>query len=239
MKKKNQLAKYVHDEEIHDMENPNILVPIFMEMFSPKSVCDIGCGIGNFLDVFKKNGVQKVIGYDGKWANKELLAKHLKQDEFITVDFEEALPDPPQKFDLALCLEVAEHISDEKSDQLIDFLTNLSDSIIFSAAIVNQGGFKHVNEQWEEYWEEKFNKKGYKKYDIIRHKIFTNTEIIWWYRQNILVYSKKDLSHFPAVALTNIITKDLFMYKINVINQLVERLKGGVLLRGIRKIMNK
>jgi SAM-dependent methyltransferase len=238
-KQKKNSQKYIHTEETHDMENPSILVPIFSDMFNPKSVCDVGCGIGNFLDVFKQGGAKKVVGYDGKWADMTLVAKHLTPEEFVVIDFEVELPKPAQKFDLALCLEVGEHVSNEKSDNLVDFLTKLSDNVIFSAAIPGQGGFKHINEQWEEYWEEKFNKRGYKKYDIIRHKIFANSKIIYWYRQNIVVYSKNDLSHFPAVPLPNIITKELFTQKIKIINQLVERLKGGILMRTMRKIVKK
>lgn len=208
-------SKYIHDEVTHDMESPSVLVPIFIELLKPKNVCDVGCGVGNFLSTFKKLGVKKVLGYDGQWANKKLIAKHLDINEFRTIDFEKQLPNPDRKFDLVLCLEVAEHVSAGKSDQLIDFLTKLSKTVIFSAALPYQGGQNHINEQWEEYWEEKFYKRGYKKYDIIRHKIFTNRKIQWWYRQNIVVYSKKDLSHFPTVPLTNVITHDLYVIKMN------------------------
>jgi len=212
--------KYIHDEINHDMESPSILVPFFMELFTPDRVCDVGCGIGNFLGIFKKMGVKTVRGYDGAWANKELLAKHLTAEEFRTIDFERPLPQLSETFDIALCLEVAEHVSHAKSSQLVDFLTALSPTIIFSAALPFQGGFNHINEQWEEYWEEKFNRHGYRKYDIVRHKIFANKKIKWWYRQNIVVYSKNDLSRFPEVALTNVIMPENFLHRIAYIRQL-------------------
>lgn len=239
MAKIKPIEKYIQTEETHDMENPSILVPIFYEMFRPRNVCDVGCGIGNFLDIFKRHGVNKVLGYDGKWANMDLLAKHLTPDEFLTIDFEEELPLPPQKFDLALCLEVGEHVSSGNAGNFVKFLTSVSDTIIFSAAIPHQGGFNHINEQWEEYWEEKFNILGFNKYDIIRHKIFTNKKIIYWYRQNIVVYSKKDLSNFPAVPLTNVVTSDVYLRKVKTNEQLVARLRGGILQRAVRKIINK
>jgi len=224
-------VKYIHDENTHNQTDPSILVPLFMEMFSPRSVCDVGCGTGNFLYAFKNNGVGKVTGFDGTWANKELLAKHLAKDEFVTIDFEGALPQPPQKFDLALNLEVAEHVSEKRSDDLIDFLTGLSDTIVFGAAIPGQGGFNHINEQWEEYWEAKFNKRGYKKYDIIRHRIISNKAISWWYRQNMVVYSKKDLSRFPAIALPNIIMQEHYLIKLTHLNN-----RGNFLKRILKKL---
>jgi hypothetical protein len=234
--------KYIHnagDGTDHTEAYPKTLVPIFMEMFQPKTVCDVGCGLGAFLSVFKKSGVQKVKGFDGEWADRQAVSQYLDDNEFGLIDLEGTYPSVSEKFDLVLNLEVAEHVSDKNSDNLVSFLTGLGDTIIFSAAIPGQGGYKHINEQWEEYWEEKFNKKGFKKYDIIRHKIFSNKEIIYWYRQNILVYSKKDLSHFPEVKLPNLISQELFTNKVNLVKQLTERLKGGVFMRAMRKLLNK
>jgi len=35
------------------------------------------------------------------------------------------------------------------------------DNVLFSAAIPNQGGTGHINEQWQEYWAEKFYANGF------------------------------------------------------------------------------
>ena len=213
-------AKYIHDENTHNNVDPSFLVPLFIELFSPKSVCDVGCGIGNFLSFFRNSCVKKVLGYDGNWVNRNLLAKHLNDHEFLSIDFENTFSIPPdEKFDLVLNLEVAEHISTNKSDQLVDFLTSLSDTIIFSAAIPGQGGINHINEQWEEYWESKFKRRSFKKYDIIRHRIISNQAISWWYRQNIVVYSKLDLSTYQAVELPNIIMRENYFNKLIQLNK--------------------
>jgi len=206
-------VKYIHNEKTHNATDPGILVPMLIEMFHPASVADVGCGTGNFLYAFKKNGVNDVIGFDGMWANKELLSRHLEANEFVTIDLEGVFPVTSKKYDIVLNLEVAEHVSAERSANLIDFLTGLSDTVVFSAAIPGQGGFNHVNEQWEEYWDQKFIDKGYQKYDIIRHKIIPNKAIAWWYRQNMIVYSKKDLSHLPSVPLNNVIMREHYEIK--------------------------
>ena len=81
-------VKYTHTEEVHNMKDPNIIVPLVMEIIMPKSVVDIGCGIGNFLKVFKENGVVDILGIDGSWVNRELLAKNISLTEFIEHDLE-------------------------------------------------------------------------------------------------------------------------------------------------------
>ena len=79
------------------------------------------------------------------------------------------------KFDLAITLEVAEHLSEIRADSFIDDLCALSDLILFSAAIPDQGGRHHINEQWQSYWEPKrFKQRGYHVYDIVRWKIWSS-----------------------------------------------------------------
>lgn len=226
----------MHNEDNNDT-NATILVPMFIEMFQPKSVCDVGCGLGAFLGTFKKNGINEVSGFDGEWADREKIRKYLADTEFTCIDLEQEIPTVAQKYDLVLNFEVAEHINEMKSDNLIEFLTKLSDTVIFSAAIPGQGGYKHINEQWEEYWEEKFIKRGYKKYDIIRHKIFADKNITYWYRQNMLVYSNKDLSHFTEVKLPNIITPELFTIKNELTKTMANHIKGGAVKQFVRKLI--
>lgn len=209
--------RYIHLEKDHNLNEPQQLVPVFLQFFDPVTVCDIGCGVGNFLSVFKSLG-KDVMGFDGPWANREIVSKYLSDSEFQIVDFELGFPPVSKRFDLALCLEVAEHIRESKADDLIAFLTKLSDNIIFSAAIPFQGGDNHINERWESYWEEKFNNFGFFKYDLIRHKIWHNKNIQWWYRQNIVVYSKNDLSKFPSVSYENAIIRECYEQKIQMLS---------------------
>ena len=94
------------------------------------------------------------------------------------------------KFDLAISLEVAEHLSEMRADSFIDDLCALSDLILFSAAVPNQGGKNHVNEQWQSYWAQRFKQRGYHVYDLVRWKIWSRSDIATWYRQNIIVYCR-------------------------------------------------
>ena len=95
-----------------------------------------------------------------------------------------------KKYDLVLCLEVAEHLEEESAKKFIECLTNLGDLIIFSAAIPGQGGQNHLNEQFPDYWLGIFNSLDYSLIDDIRPEFWNNQKIEWWYRQNIMVLKK-------------------------------------------------
>ncbi len=179
--------KYEHIAEIHNTKDAEAFIPILSSYIQPKSVLDIGCGTGTWLKVFQDKGIKDVVGVDGSNVEKKLLAIPL--DHFIEHNLIKPL-DLKRKFDLVVCLEVAEHLPIEYSDNIIDTLTVHSDNILFSAALPMQGGQNHLNEQPFEYWVEKFNSRGYIVRDIFRDLIWNNIDIGWWYRQNIFLVSK-------------------------------------------------
>src|SRR5687768_14165313 len=152
--------KYTHSEEVHNLSAPQEIVPQLVKLFNPKSVVDIGCGLGTFLHCFKLEGVKDVLGIDGPWVNKELLKKYLNENEFLERDLEKEIL-LEKKYDLVLSLEVAEHLAPESADIFIQSLISSGRIIIFSAAIPRQGGQNHVNEQWLPFWEDKFMRYGY------------------------------------------------------------------------------
>lgn len=156
------------------------------------SVVDIGCGVGAWLEALRlaSNGNSlKVLGVDGEWVPRETLL--IQPHEFLPCNLAQGFPDLRARFDLALCLEVGEHLPSDKADSLIAFLTSLSDRIVFSAAIPGQGGDRHINEQWPAYWEEKFLEHGYLLLDVIRPRIWDLTEVSACYRQNMMLAVKK------------------------------------------------
>ncbi|HLP51908.1 MAG TPA: methyltransferase domain-containing protein [Chitinophagales bacterium] len=226
-----QKEKYIHEETMHNLEAPQQIVPIIMALAQPKSVVDMGCGVGTFLYCFKQNGVNRVLGLDGPWANKELLNKYLTPDEFKEVDLEKPLQNITEKFDLAVCLEVAEHLSESSADTCVKNLTNLSDVILFSAAIPQQLGQNHINEQWPAYWEAKFNAQGYEFHDVLRAPIWNNEKIWWWYRQNIFLVTRKGyqlntapLASYPAAQSRSVVHPSIFKYHADVATLSVSRL---------------
>ena len=80
---------------------------------------------------------------------------------------------------MVLCLEGAEHIKKDTADIFVQNLVNSGNLILFSAAIPNQGGQNHFNEQWFTYWEEKFIVHNYILHDIIRPFFWDNSELFF------------------------------------------------------------
>lgn len=214
------MPKYNHTEEMHNLDAPNEIVPKIMELINPKSVVDIGCGLGTFLKVFKKEGAIRILGLDGSWCKKDLLFKNISQGEFLEVNMEEQIS-INQTFDLAVCLEVAEHISESRAAGFVKDLTQLSDYILFSAAIPKQGGDHHYNEQWLEYWISHFEKSGFKVYDVLKPFFWNNQKIFWWYKQNMVLFIRdgkesSEILNLPQNSLKNIIHPELFLTVVDI-----------------------
>lgn len=154
-----------------------------------RSAVDIGCGVGTWLSVLKEKGVKEIQGIDGPWVEKNLLK--IPEQNFQQVDFEEGII-LDKRYDLAISLEVAEHLRPEAAKTFVETLVNASDFILFSAAIPFQGGVNHINEQWPNYWVALFNERCYAVSDFIRREIWDEKKISFWYRQNVLMFVKKE-----------------------------------------------
>ena len=164
----------------------NVLKKLLPELL-PKSIVDFGCGTGTWLAAAKAiNRNIEVVGVDGDYVNRDMLM--IDESSFIPFDLTGAI-DLGRKFDLAISLEVAEHIDKEYADRFIDNICRHSDTILFSAAHVGQGGDGHVNEQPIEYWIDKFSNRGYKLTDI-REQFKNNPDIDWWYKDNMVLFIK-------------------------------------------------
>jgi SAM-dependent methyltransferase len=149
------------------------------------SVLDVGCGVGAWLEVAKELGAAKVLGIDGDYVPTEI--QLIGGAEFEPRNLEEPLK-IPGRFDLALCLELAEHLTPKRGPSLVTELVGATDFIAFSAAIPYQGGDGHVNEMWPTYWASLFAAHGYRPWDGLRREIWTMTQIPWWYRQNLILF---------------------------------------------------
>jgi len=182
-----------------------VIVPILANQFEPGSVVDIGCGTGEWLAQFKNNGITTVFGIDGPWVENTQLA--IAPEEFAPMNLTQPLDAselPVKQFDLALCLEVGEHLNASCSELLVRNLTRISSVILFSAAIPGQGGVDHVNEQWQSYWAELFGKHDFTAIDWLRPKIWDHPKVDTWYKQNTLLYISSDrLQKWPAISESN------------------------------------
>ncbi|MFD2572374.1 methyltransferase domain-containing protein [Spirosoma soli] len=166
------------------------VIKMLIRLFNPKSVADIGCGRGTWLSEWQRQGVNTIWGVDGGHQDKNRLL--IPQKCFQEYDLNQ-LYVSKDRFDLVTCLEVAEHLNPGSDNNIIQTLTQLADIIVFSAAIPNQGGFQHINEQWPSYWAQKFEAQGFVFADGLRWHLMPFNEVSWWYRQNTFLAIRKEV----------------------------------------------
>jgi len=165
------------------------VLSVLSELIPPiESAVDVGCGVGTWLAVLRERGVELVHGTDGPWVDIELL--EIPRECFTARDLSREW-EPARRYDLAMSLEVAEHIAPESARTFVTMLTRLSDFVLFSAAIPGQRGVGHVNEQWPDYWAALFEELGYPVQDVVRGQIWHDQSISRWYRQNALLFVRK------------------------------------------------
>ena len=214
------------------------LVPIVLDIHPARSMIDVGCGIGGWVKAFADHGVS-ALGIDGDYVDRQQLL--IPQDRFVAQDLNRPLDvadlgrrygNESGRFDLAISLEVAEHLAPQRSDSLVRDLTALSDVVLFAAAIPFQGGAGHVNERWQSWWAQRFSDNGYEPFDVLRR------DIAWWYKQNTIFYVKRNSAAHarfaarfgaPAGTAFDLVHPELFRGK-------VARLKNGNI---VQKLLNR
>lgn len=172
------------------------ILQLLRDLYSPTSIVDIGCGSGAWLTAAEEVGFTVLRGYDGPWADPTRYTS--PNIDFTPVDLEHADLEHDRRYDLAMSVEVAEHLSAARADFIVDALCNASDVVLFSAAVPYQGGVHHIHEKPQTFWKAKFNDRGYQAFDIIRPAVWDNDEIKWWFRQNALLYVKEGAAVLDA-----------------------------------------
>lgn len=168
-------------------------------LYRPARVVDFGCGRGAWLAAAVELGATSVVGFDGDWIRAEALLD--PRIELHTIDLEGQLPRLAPRADLAISVEVAEHVSAHRADAFVETLCAAADVVVFGGAAPNQGGTSHVNEQPASYWIAKFRAQGYDAYDVFRGALWNDTRVEWWYRQNTLLYVRRGMTGLDEAAL--------------------------------------
>ncbi|HCE66580.1 MAG TPA: hypothetical protein DER40_03340 [Geobacter sp.] len=153
----------------------------------PESVVDIGCGRGAWLATCRDFGVKRVVGVDGDWNSQEAMID--SSIKFYPANLEKKLP-LTGRFDLAISLEVAEHLQPESSDAFVESLSNLSDVVLFGAAFTGQPGVNHINTKPHSFWADLFFDRGYALFDLFRPTFWNDDRVEPCYRQNTFLYVK-------------------------------------------------
>jgi len=177
--------------------SPDYVLPLVLSVMQVKSAVDVGCGVGVWTSKLLERGVTDVVGIDGDYLNHELL--RIPLDRFQAWDLAKPIM-IGRRFDLAICLEVAEHLPPTRAEGLVEDLVRLAPVVLFSAAIPGQGGLNHINEQYLSYWVSHFAARDYVLLDIIRPALWNEERCGLWYRQNAVLFAHKDnpVSHLQV-----------------------------------------
>jgi hypothetical protein len=194
------------------------LIAVLGKYYRPASVIDLGCGRGTWLQAALELGAIRAVGLDGSWVANTLVDPRI---EFRAADL--ALPlQISERFELAISLEVAEHLPESRAQGFIETLCGCADVVIFGAATKLQGGTHHVNEQWQSYWADKFEQLGFVCVDLFRQSLWGNDAVDWWYQQNAFLYVRAEThpelaalrEHFPP-RMINVVHPENFTPKVS------------------------
>ena len=165
------------------------VLPLVLGLVEVRSLVDFGCGSGAWVAAALAHGVEDALGLDGAWVERGTLA--IPGARFRVAD----LTRPVElgcRFDLALCLEVAEHLPPEAAPALVETLARHAPVVLFSAAVPGQGGKGHVNEAWPDAWAALFAVQGFEMRDAVRGRVWEDEAVEPWYRQNAVLFCARD-----------------------------------------------
>lgn len=203
--------EYCHTRNAHSLEGAHRGLRGVLQFCRPSSLLDVGCGPGAWLRAALDLGIDDVFGVDGRVdprADLRVPASLLRQHD---------LTQPlrlGRRFDLVLCLEVAEHLDESAAEVLVASLCAHADTIAFSAACPNQPGEHHVHCRWPAYWQSLFNSHGYACHDEVRWAIWDEPRIEPWYRQNLFLARHDQAMAGREARLRSVIHPDMLHYVI-------------------------
>ena len=229
-------AKFFEHIRGMSSKSANAAAPKILELYPARSVIDVGCGTGAWVKAFTDCGIKRAIGIDGDYVDRNQLM--VASSQFISCDLSQRVDaaeifrqlGTSERFDLAITLEVGEHLPVWRAESFVDDMCMLADVVLFGAAIPFQGWAKsHINEQWQSFWAKKFCDRGYDAFDVFRPAIWSSSEIVYFYKQNTIFYVKRNAPahaefvaryHKPTTSMFDIVHPEHYRGK-------VSRLKNG------------
>jgi len=220
----------VYDDSFYEahsaasLRSARVYLSFLWRFAQPASVLDVGCGRGAWLKACHELGSTRLLGLDGEWNDQSGMIDGAI--EYRSIDLNKPFG-VPQKVDLAMSLEVAEHIEPSTAQQFVRCLTAASDMVLFSAACPKQGGTNHINEQPQSFWATLFAANGFFPVDLFRPAFWGDEAVSFWYRQNAFLYvrhgceaaqrlSADGFREIPNVAFMDCVHPELFRHKADV-----------------------
>jgi SAM-dependent methyltransferase len=183
------------------VQSAPVIADSIVRDLAPRTVIDVGCGTGALLAALQERG-RVVSGLEYADAAIDLCRRRrLNVQRF---DIESDIYRGDEMFDVAICMEVAEHLPQQHAGRLVELLTSLSNMVVFTAAGPGQDGADHCNLQPPAYWIAKFVHDGF-EYDRLLTARWQDDwcksgVVVGWYYQNLLVFRKASQAETTARA---------------------------------------
>lgn len=169
---------------LFDVELADALIAVFHDV---KSTIDVGCGTGYYAGRFAAMGVDRAVGIEPN----PITGTYLGGAEAITADVTAGDDLGLGAFDLAMSLEVVEHIPRERHDRFFDFLCSSARRyVVFAGGTPGQAGVGHIACRPETEWEAELNQRGWVRHPHLTRFLRTSA-FYWWSRRNTMVFVPK------------------------------------------------
>lgn len=158
----------------------------WIERKNPKLVYDIGCGPGTYVNSMRDRNIN-AYGFD-------IDVRVSGKSNLYNFDFTKNHQEIP--CELAVCLEVAEHIDESLADMFVDNVVKSIASgglLVWTAAIPGQGGIGHINCQPKEYWEKKLTNLGLVRIPEMETELINEVYQsihMGWFVNNLMIFQK-------------------------------------------------
>ncbi len=147
-----------------------------------KTICDMGCGLGFFVDFYHLQGAKDILGVDITNISIENLKRKYPKYDFVKEDISSSLVVSKinRKFDILNAFDVLFHIKDDK--EFRQAVTNISD-------LTKDNGFIFISDLC-----------GSKSIDVAEHVKFRSRQI---YETTLEKNSVRIITVFPIYCLLN------------------------------------
>ena len=99
-----------------------------LTVYKPLAVLDVGCGSGRLFQLYNKHGITDIIGVDISSKALAVAKKHFPTVKTYNVRLEN-MDFPKNRFDLAICNRVLQHLPPHAVANVIDNLCSMSKKV--------------------------------------------------------------------------------------------------------------